>query len=59
LVRGKAAAFFATGGVVVYVEDSAEKGCAVRLERMHCVPKKRLVRRSRKNAVPGPKDAPH
>jgi hypothetical protein len=41
LVRGKAAVFFATGGVVVYVEDCAEYGCAVRLEKLHCVPKKR------------------
>jgi hypothetical protein len=28
---------FETAGIARYSEDSAEKGCAVRLEKMHCV----------------------
>jgi hypothetical protein len=32
--------YFETAGIAGYFEDSAEKGCAVRLEKLHCVLKK-------------------
>jgi hypothetical protein len=32
--------YFETAGIAGYVEDSAEKGCAVRLEELHCVLKR-------------------